>query len=962
MDRQLVVRSVSLALIIGLLWCFGLGTGYCVPASPNGATVVQPDGTKITILLRGDERAHWNEDAAGYLIMKSDATGQWVYGIEKKGVIRRTEHVVGRVDPAAVGITRPDRRALRAALTSTGRRASEIRPANYTPILTGTMLNLVVLINFADLAITNSRQEFDDLFNRIGYNADGAQGSVKDYYREVSYKQLTIQSIVVDPVTVSKGFAYYGANDANGNDHPYRVQEMVAEALGKLDGRGFDFRHVDGNGDGWIDGLTIIHAGGDEADVNDPNFIWSHKSILAAPLTFDGVSIQMYQTEAARSGPDNNPAKWTITRIGVICHETGHFLGLPDLYDTTGNSAGAGYFCLMAAGARNLDGDLPAHMSAWCKKELGWATPTVITSTGSFLVQQAETSQQQYQLQGDLPSNEYFLIENRQAVGFDAGLPAPCGILIWHVDESQEDNDDHEHYLVDLEEANGVQDLEQNTSYGDDLDYFRAGNATSFTAYTTPNSLGYNGRPSGISITNVGASGSSMSFTVSRSYALIGDDYLTPGNWWNYNAHVTMVNNQTVDVDTTTRFDVFPLQPGSGFPVLITIEDYQSWDYCTLTAEALLSHAWQDSEEAQVVRNNDPTEEYPRETYDTDNVRHFGHGQYTGWYKDNPSQTWTGYEDTYVTFLRKERVTVPAGTFDCVLAKIRTETVEDTGYMEVVEETTWFSSRFGIIKSDLVGSEYYPSAGWYNSAFSVELASSNVIKWELSVKSNAGAGVGITGSRPGTTPYTETCNDKQIVSLTAPAVFTLGAVRCDFVGWLVDGEEQAEGVQQVQVTMTADHEVTAVYQIRTQMVNVKSAPVSGLAIGGNLPGTTDYSFSTYDGSEVILTAPLQQTTGGRLVRFNRWTLDGIDQPTRVPELQLVMDAGHTAIAQYTKPVIAGDVNEDCRVNILDLIFIRGRLNLSVTTGDNWKADVTDDGRINILDLIYVRGKLNTVCP
>jgi len=71
--------------------------------------------------------------------------------------------------------------------------------------------------------------------------------------------------------------------------------------------------------------------------------------------------------------------------------------------------------------------------------------------------------------------------------------------------------------------------------------------------------------------------------------------------------------------------------------------------------------------------------------------------------------------------------------------------------------------------------------------------------------------------------------------------------------------------------------------------------------------------------------------------------------------------GNTPKASRSGWSIAGDANDDCRVNILDLIFIRGRLNQPVGSSDNWKADVTADGVVNILDLIYVRQRLNTVC-
>lgn len=470
----------------------------------------QPDGSRITVCLRGDEKTHWHEDGNGYLVQKSPQTGHWVYAEETNGAIIPTNHIVGKEDPARIGIRRPNISRIVGASTggSTSGAISTLAAAQ-----TGTMRNLVILVNFADLTIPYTRQQFDDLFNQLGYTADGAVGSVKDYYGEVSYNQLTVNSTVVEPVTLNYGYAYYGANSASRDIRP---QDMVKQAIAKLDARGFDFRTVDGDGDGWVDGLTIIHAGGgEEYSGNDPNYIWSHSSSLFPSVKYDGIRMQRYHTEPARRGFDSNSSTWGITRIGVICHENAHFLGLPDLYDTGYDSSGVGKFCLMASGSwGGGDGRRPSHLSAWCKVTLGWVTPTTVSTPGVYSLPQVETNPRVCKLQGAFPAGQYFLVENRQGVGFDAALPGSSrGLLIWHVDESMANNDNQTHYKVDLEEASGAQHLELAASVdGDDADYFRSNTLTSFTQTTVPNDLSYSGVPLGLPIVNVSASGPTMTF------------------------------------------------------------------------------------------------------------------------------------------------------------------------------------------------------------------------------------------------------------------------------------------------------------------------------------------------------------------------------------------------------------------------------------------------------------------
>jgi len=471
------------------------------------------------VRLFGDEFFHWHEDLEGYPIVYVPARRVWTYARRAAGGFQATRYVVGKTSPAALGLAKADRETLRRI--GVARREARILATSgddgipQRTSTTGTMRNLVVLVNFADLAVEYPRGDYDALFNETGYTVDGAKGSVKDYYLEISYQRLTVESTVVEPVTLEHGYAYYGENDASGWD--IRPREMVREALEKLEERGFDFSAVDGDDDGWADGLTIIHAGGgEEYGGNDPNYIWSHKWQLTSTVTYDGVRMRMYHTEPARRGWDSQASTQGITRIGVICHESGHFLGLPDLYDYGNDSKGAGVFAIMAGGSWNGNhGTQPAHMCAWSKATLGWVTPTEIAAEGSYTLLQVQTSGQVYKLQGAFPDNEYFLVENRQGVGFDAALPGPQrGILIWHIDDSRSDNNDQTHYMVDLEEASGTQHLEQNLNSGADSDYFRAGNATEFSFGTSPDNRGYGGEALDFNIVNVSVTGEEMSFDV----------------------------------------------------------------------------------------------------------------------------------------------------------------------------------------------------------------------------------------------------------------------------------------------------------------------------------------------------------------------------------------------------------------------------------------------------------------
>jgi len=536
--RKTLSITAAMAASLLLLGVFTAGPAWGVPANPKSVQLFQPDGSPVNISLKGDEFYNWNEDDEGYTVLKDYATREWRYAERNAdGTLKAGLHKVGSYDPAKLGIKQHLKDAIRTGQAQGLRAARSPRAESGVParvaITSGTMNNLVILARFSDQTTTYSQAQFASLFNDAGYTMEGAVGSVKSYYLETSYNKLTIVSTVSQWVALSTPAAYYGANAAGVDIAP---RQLVIDAINALDADGFNFSTLDGNGDGLVDGLTIIHSGrGEETTGNDTNYIWSHYWSLTSSVTVDGVSMQNYHTEPELRGTDGLPATWGITRIGVICHETGHFLGLPDLYDYGYDSAGAGDFCIMASGSWNGNsGTSPAHPSAWCKKTLGWVTPTQLAFSGAYTLARVEdNSDAVYLMRGPaFAATEYFLMENRQGFGFDAGLPGPTrGILIWHVDETKANNDDQTHYLVDLEEAGGTQDLANNTNAGADADYYRLGNNTVFSDTSTPNSLSYSGSPLDLKVQNIEASADPMRFYLQATEPASAKPIAYPQPW-----------------------------------------------------------------------------------------------------------------------------------------------------------------------------------------------------------------------------------------------------------------------------------------------------------------------------------------------------------------------------------------------------------------------------------------------
>ena len=426
---------------LGSLAIWSVNSAVAVPACPEGVDMVQPDGVRFRLHLRGDEYFSWHETADAFAVVKDPADKFWKFArpAAQRAEFRAIPDArVGSSDPARLGLKKhsmPDAMALRNHIHARQRAAAgtikeEPAPNSTTenPPATGidppppplgipvsgtkAIKNIVILACFSDhWDAANSTvlsaqgrvatAEYSNLFNQVNHTTDGAVGSVLDYYKEVSYGKLTVESVVTSWVKLPQNEAYYDAESI--------YPAMVSDAINAASTAGFDFSQGDSDGDGWADGLTIIHSGhGEEYSGNPTTCIWSHQGSMGSVVTKNAVKMSRYHTEpAVRGWMADAPA---ITRIGVICHEMGHFFGLPDLYDYSRppTAWATGASCPEGLGMEPL-ASVPCHFCAWPKCFLGFVNPVPIHSQTGLSLARVEDNPVVKLLRDGMSNGEYYL-------------------------------------------------------------------------------------------------------------------------------------------------------------------------------------------------------------------------------------------------------------------------------------------------------------------------------------------------------------------------------------------------------------------------------------------------------------------------------------------------------------------------------------------------------------------------
>jgi len=448
---------------------------FAIKAYPYPVEITQPDGSKLTVKLQGDEFHHYKTTIDGIQILKNVKGYQTYANVNAQGELIPSDIIAK--NPAErsnsdIQFINAINKSTLLQKNYTARSKSRMltdqsKPKKAFPLI-GSPKSLVILVNFTDKSFVNNtstaKTDFTNLLNQDNYAANGGTGSARDYFMSSSYGKFAPDFDVVGPYTLPNNIAYYGANDAGGDD--VKPINMIIDACTLANAAGLDFTVYDTDNNGVIDNVFVYYAGYNEAEYGPDNTIWPHRwgiypqalfpnpidynyTGTVASITFDGKRIMDYACTSELKGSTGS----AMCGIGTFAHEFGHVLGLPDYYHTDEPEKNTlNEWHIMDYGAYLNDGRTPPVYTAYDRFFLGWVVPQQINSPLDMTLLPlyqgktipANTNQQAYlfaasnhNMNATSPSpSEFFMVEYRKQTGWDTFLPGE-GMLIWHIDYNQ---------------------------------------------------------------------------------------------------------------------------------------------------------------------------------------------------------------------------------------------------------------------------------------------------------------------------------------------------------------------------------------------------------------------------------------------------------------------------------------------------------------------------------------------
>jgi len=285
--------------------------------------------------------------------------------------------------------------------------------------LSGVLRVLVIGAYFSDVNYTVSISQLKQSFF----------SGLENYYHEISYGKVTIEGDAYGWYKLPYPQSHYGQNclsindaDCSGSDNSWEIaQDAVGQAEKDVNFANYNY-------------FVFIHSGDGQESNHKNDEVWS--VTYTGGISIETTTKTLFQFSVVPELEANGGVP-----LGVWCHEFGHLLNLPDLFNTNTGQAILGPWSSMDEGTWNGNppGSSPAHLIAWGKIGLGWISGSMLAMaypgvTSTFTIDPTEvvsnnTHAVEIPLGTSLNPTEYYLIEVRADIGFDSALPA-FGVLI----------------------------------------------------------------------------------------------------------------------------------------------------------------------------------------------------------------------------------------------------------------------------------------------------------------------------------------------------------------------------------------------------------------------------------------------------------------------------------------------------------------------------------------------------
>jgi len=471
------------------------------------STVTLPDGSSLNLLASGDEFYNWLHDDAGFTIVQSSEDGFFYYGEKVEGYISASQYRVGQIDPRTIGIEK----WLKEDADKIRQKAAEFQQTmtiRTERVTRGTLNNVCVFIRFSDQEeFPQPRSFYDEQFNSL----DQGAVSLQNYYKEVSYDQLTLSTTQYPESAMdinvsyqdSHPRAYYSPYNAATNPEGYndgwertqREHQLLADAVEEIANQVPAELDIDYNDDGYVDNVCFIIRGPHDAWAE---LLWAHRwGLYSQDVFINGKQVYDYTFQ-----PENQAT------VRILAHEMFHALGAPDLYHY-------GFDGISPAGPWDVMEGGFVHMGAHMKyKYGGWLDeiPTITTS-GVYSINPLNNEfNNAYKIPSPNSSQEYFVVEyrKRDQATFDRNVPG-SGLLVYRINPNMNGNSDGPPDEVYIFRVDGT--VSENGSIAEAYFTSDAGR-TEINDHTNPTGFLSNGYEGGISIYNIGSAEEQISFYV----------------------------------------------------------------------------------------------------------------------------------------------------------------------------------------------------------------------------------------------------------------------------------------------------------------------------------------------------------------------------------------------------------------------------------------------------------------